>query len=99
MRIDVGRKVHYVAHGTPIREDGTQAFPAACRAAIITEVEEDPQPGFGAYRVGLCVLNPTGLFFHSLAAGGCAPEDPGKMVGGTWHAHYDDRPCGGLGPS
>lgn len=34
----VGDWVHYVAHGTPIREDGTQAYPSACRAAMITEV-------------------------------------------------------------
>lgn len=91
MRVDVGRRVHYVAHGTPIREDGTQAFPPACRAAIITEVDGE------SYRVGLMVANPTGLFFHSLASGGCEPADPGKMVGGTWHACYDDLPCGGLG--
>lgn len=34
----VGRIVHYVSHGTPVREDGTQAFPSVCRAAIVTEV-------------------------------------------------------------
>lgn len=71
----VGRVVHYVAHGTPIREDGTQMFPAACRAATVTEVDGD--------KVGLAVLNPTGMFFHSLAAGGgCdyhdAAEKPGE---------------------
>lgn len=72
----VGRVVHYVAHGTPIREDGTQAFPPACRAATITEV--------GALGlVGLCVQNPTGLFFHSLVAGGCGYNS--ENAGGTWH--------------
>jgi len=53
----VGRAVHYVAYGTPGGE-----FPARiCRAAIITEVDEpdDPQSS-----VGLCVMNPTGLFFN-----------------------------------
>lgn len=82
----VGRTVHYVAYGTPIREDGTQAFPAACRAAVITEVGDE-----GA--VGLMVANPTGLFFHSLADGGCAYDEwDGTAVlygsqpqGGSWH--------------
>lgn len=93
MKPTVGKVVHYVAHGTPIREDGTQAFPPACRAAVVTEVEE---ADLGPRRVGLCVLNPTGQFFHSLAAGGCVEADPGKMVGGSWHFCYDDRPCGGF---
>lgn len=34
----VGRIVHYVSHGTPLRPDGTQAFTKQCRAATITEV-------------------------------------------------------------
>ncbi len=34
----VGRIVHYVSHGSPIREDGTQAFPSVCRAAVVAEV-------------------------------------------------------------
>lgn len=70
----IGRAVHYVAHGTPIREDGTQAFPKACRAAIVTQVGDGGD-------VGLAVLNPTGMFFH--------PEvraDHGDdAAGGTWH--------------
>jgi len=65
----VGRIVHYVSHGTPRREDGTQAFTAECRAAIVTEVEPSGE------RVGLAVLNPTGIFLHSLAAGGCPYHD------------------------
>lgn len=79
----VGRIVHYVSHGTPTRADGTQAFQSACRAAVVTEV--DP---FDPDRVGLAVLNPTGQFFHSLAAGGCAHNDPARTAeyrGGTWH--------------
>lgn len=86
MRPTVGRIVHYVSWGTPIREDGTQAFPPACRAAIVTEVEAEPQDRLGRrITVGLCVLNPTGQFFHSLAAGGCEQRDPADMVGGSWH--------------
>ena len=81
----VGRVVHYVSFGTPGGE-----FLSACRAADVTEVDpHDPT------RVGLCVKNPTGLFFHSLAAGGCRYHegDPSgtpevavlSYRGGTWH--------------
>lgn len=87
----VGRIVHYVSHGTPPRADGTQAFRSECRAAVVTEVDPDDSG-----RVGLAVLNPTGQFFHSLAAGGCrhhggdpdhVDATPGRptYVGGTWH--------------
>lgn len=85
----VGRGVHYVSHGTPVREDGTQAYTAQCRAATITEVSaEEP------HQVGLGVQNPTGLFFHPLAAGGSFLFDPvggacslppEERRGGTWH--------------
>lgn len=75
----VGRIVHYVSHGTPVRSDGSQAFPPTCRAAIVTEVD-DADPG----RVGLAVLNPTGQFFHSLGAGGSVHAE-GAHVGGSWH--------------
>jgi len=78
----VGRTVHYVSHGTPPREDGTQAFPSACRAAIITEVATDS--GILDGLVGLCVLNPTGFFFHSIADGGCT-HSQSVHEGGTWH--------------
>ena len=81
----VGRVAHYVSYGTPPAADGTQAYTSQCRAATITEVGEDGT-------VGLCVQNPTGLFFHSLADGGCR-YDPGtendwngtKYSGGSWH--------------
>lgn len=84
----VGQVVHYVSHGTPVREDGTQAFPPACRAAIVSEVDPaDPN------RVGLVVLNPTGHFFHPLANGGCPYDEWDGMntvagaqpQGGSWH--------------
>ena len=76
----VGRVVHYVAYGTPGGE-----FPAGvCRAATITEVtvghpedlsrEVDETP-----TVGLCVMNPTGLFFNR-----GIQYDPDKAPG-TWH--------------
>jgi hypothetical protein len=79
----INMAVHYVSHGTPIRPDGTQAFSARCRAAIITEVDPDD-----SRRVGLMVANPTGLFFRSLAEGGCHYDNGGadrEWKGGTWH--------------
>lgn len=92
-RPSVGRVVHYVSHGTPIRADGSQAFQSQCRAADITEVDpENPN------RVGLMVKNPTGLFFHSLADGGSefhggdfGADHNGDTItdvsyhGGSWH--------------
>ncbi len=83
-RPTVGRVVHYVSHGTPVREDGTQAYRSECRAAIITEVPyadgDDPEI---AESVGLCVLNPTGQFFNT-GVPHQEPEDD-LLVGGTWH--------------
>lgn len=67
----VGRVVHYVSHGTPVRPDGTQAFEPKCRAAVIAEVVSGTD-------VTLCVLNPTGIFFH------WAAYDPDGQ-GGSWH--------------
>lgn len=71
-RPSISRDVHYVAHGTPIREDGTQAFPSVCRAAKVTEVDPS-DPG----RVGVVVFNPSGEFFHPLASGGCVQDEAG----------------------
>ena len=83
----VGRIVHYVSHGSPVRPDGTQAYSSECRAAVITEVVRGD--------IGLCVLNPTGQFFsrgveHGAPNGGfmggttklCGGLD---YAGGTWH--------------
>lgn len=68
----VGRIVHYVAYGTPGGE-----FPAgACRAATVTEVSPDTV----VQAVGVCVMNPTGLFFNREI-----PHDEVKKLGGTWH--------------
>jgi hypothetical protein len=86
----IGRIVHYVSHGTPVREDGTQAYVATCRSAIVTEVNpEEPM------QVGLHVFNPTGDFLHPLAVGGCfqyealggktCSQAPKDRRGGTWH--------------
>lgn len=84
----IGDVVHYVSYETPGGELGK-----ACRAATVTEVAV-LAPEHGAPSVGLCVLNPTGLFFHPLAAGGCRYDDGGvpdrtrrvrAYPGGTWH--------------
>lgn len=70
----IGRVVHYVSHGTPVRADGSQAFTAQCRAAIITEVGENGV-------IGLAAINPTGFFFHSIADGGSAYHDGAETPG------------------
>jgi hypothetical protein len=84
----VGRVVHYVSHGSPVHEDGTQAYKSECRAAIVTETDTSDT-------VGLCVLNPTGQFFDRTVVhdgGDRASEhvyswscDGRSHVGGTWH--------------
>lgn len=76
MKPSVGRIVHYVSHGTPIRGDGTQAYTKQCRAAVVSEVADDDSDV-----VGLVVLNPTGLFFHSIGDGGCTFDDGGETPG------------------
>jgi hypothetical protein len=77
----LGRIVHYVARGSA---DGR--FPRTCRTAIVTEVEAPSMTNDGQQRVGLMVVNPTGLFFHSLADGGCGYDgNTDEPVGGTWH--------------
>ncbi|QXE36983.1 hypothetical protein KQY30_24995 [Streptomyces sp. GMY02] len=85
----VGRIVHYVSHGTPIHDDGSQAHPPACRVAIITEVPEyltaEPLDGCpngtqGQWLASLAVLNPTGVLFSQNVA-----QDENTHTGGTWH--------------
>lgn len=65
MKPTVGRIVHYQAFGTPGGE-----YPSVPRAAVITAVaEHNPLGGAHltdetSYRVGLAILNPTGMFFN-----------------------------------
>lgn len=83
----VGRIVHYVSHGSPVREDGTQAYASECRAAIIAGIVDtggpytDPETmeGLPSDLVSLVVLNPSGLFFND------AEHDEDEHQGGTWH--------------
>lgn len=86
--------VHYVSHGTPVREDGTQAYPSACRAAVVTETYTDDPDA-----VGLSVLNPTGQFFNQrvpygppLAASTDTDQCGGVVrAGGTWHEPIEEQ--------
>lgn len=74
----VGRIVHYVAYGTPGGE-----FPAGiCRAAVVTEVAPDDGSGESqnTWRVGVCVLNPTGMYFNR-----DLPQAEVDKAPGTWH--------------
>ena len=75
----VGVIVHYVSHGTPVGPDGYQAYTSQCRAAVVTDTGD-------TVNVGLCVLNPTGMFFHEACR-----HDQGLQAGGTWH--WPDRGC------
>ena len=74
----IGRIVHYLSHGTPVRPNGTQAYSMRCRAAVVTDVRTDVETGRPI--VSLCVLNPTGQFFSE-----GIPQDDSGLEGGTWH--------------
>jgi hypothetical protein len=50
--------VHYVSFGTPGGEYGKE-----CRAAIVTQELDGVD---GGQTVGLCVLNPSGMFFNRM---------------------------------
>lgn len=82
MKPSVGRIVHYVSHGTPVREDGSQEYTSQCRAAIVTEVKyPGMDPGAG-WVVGLAVLNPEGMFFNRNVPYALEGADPHA---GSWH--------------
>lgn len=77
----ISANVHYVSHGTPPRADGSQAFTSECRAAIVTAVPEPTQDDDGVnVFASLCVLNPTGFFFHQYVI-----QDEADHTAGTWH--------------
>ena len=89
MRPTVGRDVHYVSAGSPVRADGTQQYPSTCRAAKITEVND-----FDGGTIGAMVINPTGVHFIGLDQGGvkeavaACVNDNGpnaSLIPGTWH--------------
>lgn len=70
MKPSIGRIVHYQSYGTP----GGEYLPEP-RAAVITAIHGDS----GA--VGLCILNPTGMFFNEVVEH--AQDD--KPVPGRWN--------------
>jgi hypothetical protein len=71
----INRMVHYVSYGS---KDGR--YDSTCRAAVVTEVHSETE-------VGLCVLNPTGIFFDRRVS-----QAESNHRGGTWH-----WPCVGAG--
>lgn len=68
--------MHYVARGSA---DGY--YPRVCRAAVITEVDYHSVRN----RVSLCVLNPSGIFFHENCEHAETSEYPEGMEPGSWH--------------
>lgn len=89
MTTRIGDTVHYVSYGTPGGE-----YPSTCRAAVITEIGEDNVRG-------LCVLNPTGMFFNReiqydspLRALTERDQSPRTPAGGTWHGMDECNPDG-----
>ncbi|GIF16535.1 hypothetical protein [Actinoplanes teichomyceticus] len=78
MKPTVGRIVHYVSYGTPGGE-----YTSQCRAAVVTEVNGpafNPATGRDAEDstvVGLCVLNPEGMFFNRSVLQSEPAETPG----------------------
>jgi hypothetical protein len=66
MAPSIGRIVWYQAHGSPNGQHKSEP-----RAAIVTEVVTETV-------IGLCVLNPSGLFFNQ----GCNYDEAGGP--GTW---------------
>lgn len=74
----IGRVVHYVARGSL---DGK--FLPVPRMAHVTEVADVEADDPEHPTVGLCIVNPTGVFFQSLSDGGCRYDADGAP--GTWH--------------
>lgn len=70
----VGRIVHYVSYGTPGGE-----YTSQCRAAIVTEFT-GKSSGEDGELVGLCVMNPEGLFLKRDVI-----HFEIEHLGGTWH--------------
>lgn len=66
MKPSIGRIVHYISPNPPV---------GRCVAAVITVVLDEP----GSGPVGLCVMEPTGVFIH-----GRAEYDEGQTPG-SWH--------------
>lgn len=73
----VGRMVHYVSYGSA---DGR--YKSKCRASVVTETHLEPVGKHAAIfvpTIGICVLNPTGVFFDRYV------RESDEHTGGTWH--------------
>jgi hypothetical protein len=73
----VVHSVHYVSHGTPVRDDGTQAY-------VYGPDNPHPDPEIvagveGSEWVALTVLNPKGWLCND------ACHDETTKLPGTWH--------------
>lgn len=78
--VELGDRVHYRSHGSPIGLDGTQVHRPRCRAALVSEV-------LGGNLVSLFVINPSGVFFDD-----CVYDV--AMSGGSWHLpNAGTSPC------
>ena len=78
--IDLGDRVHYRSHGSPVGVDGTQAHKPRCRTATVSDI-------LGGNLLSLFVINPSGVFFDD-----CTYDQ--AMSGGTWHLpHAGVKPC------
>jgi hypothetical protein len=78
--VDLGDRVHYRSHGSPVGIDGTQIYQPRCRAALVSGVLSNNL-------LSLFVINPSGVFFDD-----CAYDQ--QMTGGTWHLpHAGAKPC------
>lgn len=73
MKPTVGRIVHYQSFGTPGGE-----YKPEPRAAIVTQVSENGET------VGLCILNPGGMFFQ--------PATPHAPLDKPWPGHWNWPP-------
>lgn len=79
-----GRIVHYVAHGTPVRPDGSQAFRSECVVAIVTGVADPDGSDDDLQRVHLFVISDKGVHFQRDIP---LSDHRAHQNGGTWHWH------------
>lgn len=77
LHIWVGMDAHYMSRGSA---DGV--FAPVCRAAKVTELCSGAHCGKSSYSadVGLCILNPTGMYFERHVE-----HDEDYRSPGTWH--------------
>ncbi|MCW2092503.1 UNVERIFIED_ORG: hypothetical protein M2328_005783 [Rhodococcus erythropolis] len=75
LKPSIGRIVHYQSYGTP----GGEYLPEP-RAAVITCTYDEPPELADPTKthVGLCILNPTGMFFNQLVP---FAESPPQAIG------------------